>query len=122
MLQPRNSTKLSTYLRITLKTDTRLHVHSSILEIEDPSSDKSSIEHFSVIDSCRCLRFPTCDFIANPLEMKLYLLILLLALLALGAFATAPQKAIIVTYPSDTPSSVMDEAMAEVEKAVFVSL
>ncbi|PGH13739.1 hypothetical protein AJ79_03438 [Helicocarpus griseus UAMH5409] len=50
--------------------------------------------------------------------MKLYLVSLFLALLA--AFALAgeeTQKAVVVTYPKDTPSSVIEQAMQAIKDA-----
>ena len=50
--------------------------------------------------------------------MKLALHILLLAVLSAFAGAVSPQKPVIVSYPEDTPQSVLEQAMAAVEKAV----
>ena len=50
--------------------------------------------------------------------MRFHIIVLLFAILAIGALAVAPQKAVIVTYSEETPPSVMEEAMAEIEKAV----
>ncbi|KAL2359500.1 hypothetical protein RJZ56_007649 [Blastomyces dermatitidis] len=50
--------------------------------------------------------------------MKLYIFTLLLVFIATAAFAgVGPEKAILVSYPSDTPSSVIDAAMEAVEDA-----
>jgi Mrp family chromosome partitioning ATPase len=50
--------------------------------------------------------------------MKLLLLTYLLGcLFALTVFAIAPQKAVVVTYPEDTPDSVMDQAKDTIRKA-----
>lgn len=43
---------------------------------------------------------------------------MLLALLAVLALAVAPQKQVIVSYPKDTPTSVVEEAMDAIRKAV----
>jgi hypothetical protein len=50
--------------------------------------------------------------------MKLYLNILLLAVLSAFAGAVSPQKPVIVSYPEDTPQSVLEQAMAAIKKAV----
>ena len=50
--------------------------------------------------------------------MKLLGLLLLPALLAGFAYAQAPQQAVIVSYPQDTPQSVLEEAMEAIKKAV----
>lgn len=53
--------------------------------------------------------------------MKLALNILLIACFALVALATAPhiaQKPVIISYPSDTPTSVLEEAKDAIKKAV----
>ena len=50
--------------------------------------------------------------------MKLKLQTLLLLLLTAFAAAEAPQKPVIVSYPDDTPQSVLDQAMAAIKKAV----
>ncbi|KKZ59180.1 hypothetical protein EMCG_05427 [[Emmonsia] crescens] len=50
--------------------------------------------------------------------MKLYLVTILLALLAPAVLAgTEPQKAVMVTYPKDTPNSVIEQAMQAVKDA-----
>ncbi|KAF2722021.1 hypothetical protein K431DRAFT_222913 [Polychaeton citri CBS 116435] len=42
--------------------------------------------------------------------MKLFLGLISLACWAAFVIATAPQKAVIVSFPNDTPSSVLDQA------------
>ncbi len=50
--------------------------------------------------------------------MRLLVLTYLLGcLLILTVVAIAPQKAVIVTYPEDTPDSVMDQAKDTIRKA-----
>ncbi|KAL9106927.1 MAG: hypothetical protein Q9227_008113 [Pyrenula ochraceoflavens] len=49
--------------------------------------------------------------------MRLQLFILLIALFVASAIAIEPQKAVVVTYKEDTPSSVIDEATAAIEQA-----
>jgi Mrp family chromosome partitioning ATPase len=50
--------------------------------------------------------------------MKFTLTLLTLLTLALGVLsALTPQKAVIVTYPEDTPSSVVDQAMDAIKEA-----
>lgn len=50
--------------------------------------------------------------------MKLFFFsFLLVCLFALTAVALAPQKAVIVTYPEDTPDSVLDQAKDAIRKA-----
>ena len=50
--------------------------------------------------------------------MKLFFLTyLLVCLFALTVIAVAPQKAVIVTYPENTPDSVMDQAKDTIRKA-----
>lgn len=50
--------------------------------------------------------------------MKLQLLLSLLGLLAVTASGIATQKAVIVSYPNDTPDSVVNQAMDTVREAV----
>jgi hypothetical protein len=50
--------------------------------------------------------------------MKLQILFSLLGLLAITASSIATQKAVIVSYPNDTPDSVVNQAMDAVRKAV----
>ena len=50
--------------------------------------------------------------------MKFAFNLLLLALLAAFAAAVSPQKPVIVSYPEDTPQSVLDKAMDAIKKAV----
>ena len=49
--------------------------------------------------------------------MKLSILASLAALLAVGAAVTQPQKQVIVSYPDDTPDSVIETAMNEIKAA-----
>lgn len=48
--------------------------------------------------------------------MKLTLSLLLTLLLAF-TWATSPQRSVIVSYPDDTPDSVLDEAKSAVKQA-----
>ncbi|GAB7352937.1 hypothetical protein MBLNU459_g3518t1 [Dothideomycetes sp. NU459] len=50
--------------------------------------------------------------------MKFTLHILLIALLVALAYAAAPQKAVIISYPKDTPDSVVDKAKAAIKEAL----
>lgn len=50
--------------------------------------------------------------------MKFPLLSLVLVLLAAFAFAAGPQKSVIVSYPENTPDSVLDKAKDAIRKAV----
>lgn len=50
--------------------------------------------------------------------MKLHLHILLLTALSALAGAVSPQKPVVVSYPADTPQSVLEQAMAAIKKAV----
>lgn len=50
--------------------------------------------------------------------MKLQLLFFVLGLLAIAVSAVTTQKAVIVSYPKDTPNSVVDQAMDAVRDAV----
>jgi len=50
--------------------------------------------------------------------MRLFLGTFLLALLVAFALAAVPQKPIVVSYPADTPESVLEEAKAAIVKAV----
>ena len=51
--------------------------------------------------------------------MKFPLYLLLLTIIAVvGVYAGSAQKAIIVSYPNDTPDSVITEAMDVIKKAV----
>ncbi|KAK8200642.1 hypothetical protein M8818_005957 [Zalaria obscura] len=49
--------------------------------------------------------------------MRFTLHLLLLAFLAALAYAGAAQKAIVVSYPSDTPDSVLEQAKAAIKEA-----
>lgn len=49
--------------------------------------------------------------------MKFAIVTLLLSLFALTALAAPPQRSVIVSYPDDTPNSVLDEAKAAVKQA-----
>lgn len=50
--------------------------------------------------------------------MKLFLFVTLLTVVALSVRAVVlPQKAIIVSYPDDTPERVLDEAMSAIKAA-----
>jgi hypothetical protein len=48
--------------------------------------------------------------------MRLTIFTFLFALLTTAAMAVAPHKSVIISYPNDTPQSVVDEAMAKIEK------
>jgi hypothetical protein len=50
--------------------------------------------------------------------MKFQLLLSLLSLLAVTVSGIATQKAVIVSYPNDTPDSVVNQAMDAVRDAV----
>lgn len=50
--------------------------------------------------------------------MKLSITVLLVALFAVLGMAASSEKQVIISYPKGTPTSVMEEAMAEVRKAV----
>jgi len=50
--------------------------------------------------------------------MKFTLHLLLIALFVVFVCASAPQKQIIVSYPKNTPDHIVEEAMAEIRKAV----
>ena len=54
----------------------------------------------------------------HPNTMKLTISLLLIALLAAFAAAAAPHKPVIVSYPNDTPQSVVEQAMEAIRKAV----
>lgn len=49
--------------------------------------------------------------------MRFYIISLLVALFFGCAFAIKTQKPILVTYPPDTPQSVIDEAIVALKKA-----
>jgi hypothetical protein len=53
--------------------------------------------------------------------MKLLFHILLLAVLSAFAGAVTAQKPVIVSYPADTPQSVLEQAMDAIKKAVCLS-
>ena len=50
--------------------------------------------------------------------MKCNLSLLLVLLLAALCLCAQPQKQVIISYPHDTPSSVVEEAMAAIKEAV----
>ena len=54
--------------------------------------------------------------------MKLPLTFLLLMLFAVLSLAAPPQKQVIISYPKDTPASVLEEAMAAIKEAVGTTL
>ena len=54
--------------------------------------------------------------------MRTAIFTLLFALLAIAVLAKAAQKPVIVSYPNDTPDSVLIEAKDTVRAAVSVSL
>ncbi|KAK3074581.1 hypothetical protein LTR53_002859 [Teratosphaeriaceae sp. CCFEE 6253] len=49
--------------------------------------------------------------------MKFTFSCILLALFAALCLAAAPQKQVIISYPADTPNSVLEQAKAEIIKA-----
>lgn len=49
--------------------------------------------------------------------MRFYLFTLIVAMLCAFAFAVSPQKPIIVTFPQNTPQSVIDKAMDTLKQA-----
>ena len=51
--------------------------------------------------------------------MRLAIFSLLVALLAAYVMAVAPQKSVIVSYPDNTPDSVLSKAKEAVVKAVY---
>ena len=50
--------------------------------------------------------------------MKLSVISVLLATLALGVNGIATQKQVLITYPNDTPEATLSEAKSSIEKAV----
>lgn len=50
--------------------------------------------------------------------MKIQLTVWLLAILAALVLAQAPQVPVVVSYPEDTPQSVLEDAMDAIRKAV----
>jgi len=46
-----------------------------------------------------------------------FTIISILALVAIAFAATMPQKAVIISYPDNTPTSVIDDAMAAIKAA-----
>jgi len=50
--------------------------------------------------------------------MKFQFTVLLLAAFAAFAFSAEPQKPYVVSYPNDTPNSVLEEAKDAIRKAV----
>lgn len=49
--------------------------------------------------------------------MKFYAFTLIAVVLSASASALATQKAVIVTYPADTPKSVLEQAMSSIREA-----
>jgi hypothetical protein len=49
--------------------------------------------------------------------MKLSLYLISVALLAISAVAVAPRKAVIVSYPDETPDSIINHAMDVIREA-----
>jgi hypothetical protein len=54
--------------------------------------------------------------------MKFQLLLTLLGLLSVIASGIATQKAVIVSYPNDTPDSVVNQAMDAIREAVSLEI
>ena len=52
----------------------------------------------------------------NELNMRFVFIAFLAALLIVSVMAVAPRKSVIISYPNDTPQSVVDDAMASIEK------
>lgn len=50
--------------------------------------------------------------------MRIQLTVWLLAILAALVLAQAPQVPVVVSYPEDTPQSVLEDAMDAIRKAV----
>lgn len=50
--------------------------------------------------------------------MKFTIHLLLIALFVVFAYASAPLKQVIVSYPKDTPNSVLEKAKAAIKEAV----
>ena len=53
--------------------------------------------------------------------MKLGFTLFLMAIVAAFAFAQAPQIPVVVSYPAETPQSVIEEAMEAIKKAVGIN-
>ena len=64
-------------------------------------------------------KFPDlpCLRLRNIANMRFFLLSLLVALLAICVSAAVQQKPVMVTFPSDTPQSVIDNAMDAIKSA-----
>jgi len=58
--------------------------------------------------------------IIDATTMKIALSLVFAPLLAAVALASATQKPVIISYPKDTPTSVLDEAKDAIRKAVCV--
>jgi len=58
----------------------------------------------------------------SKLIMKLSLLSVLFAALALGANTLAPQKQVLITFPNDTPDSALSQAKTSIEEGVSLIL
>jgi len=58
----------------------------------------------------------------SKLIMKLCLLSVLFAGLALGANTLAPQKQVLITFPNDTPDSALSQAKTSIEEGVSLIL
>ena len=54
----------------------------------------------------------------SKLTMKLSLLSVLFAGLALGANTLEPQKQVLITFPNDTPDSALSQAKTSIEEGV----
>jgi len=54
--------------------------------------------------------------------MKLSMLSVLLAGLALGVNGLAPQKQVLITFPNDTPDSALSQAKTSIEEGVSLIL
>lgn len=56
----------------------------------------------------------------NP-NMRLGFTLFLMAMVAAFAFAQAPQIPVVISYPEETPQSVIEEAMEAIRKAVGIN-
>lgn len=50
--------------------------------------------------------------------MRIYIFSVIVSILVLTASAALPKKQVIITYPSNTPDSILDEAKMTITSAV----
>ena len=86
------------------------------------TSQPKTLRHQYLLDICKpfipCKIHVSCVYRIISANMKLPVLISLLGLLVATASAVVSQKAVIVSYPNETPDFVVNQAMDAIREAV----